>query len=173
MSGDNLLVVRVDGRLSDNHVPPRGRPMNYPQSNFDFYPFCGIHRPVILYAIPIKGLRDITVKTAITGTIGVLDVTIETIGLNDAYVKLHLKGFGSEITTTSIVEQPIQEINLEVKEAKFWNTETPNLYDLTVDVVKKDVIIDSYLLKVGIRTIEVNGDQLLLNGKPVYLTGFG
>ena len=173
VSGDNLLVVRVDGRLSDNHVPPRGRPMNYPQSNFDFYPFCGIHRPVIVYAIPIEGIRDITVKTAITGTTGVLDVTIETIGLNDAYVKLFLKGFGSEITTTSIVEQPIQKISLEVKEAKFWNTETPSLYDLTVDVVNKDAIIDSYSLKVGIRTIEVNGDKLLLNGRPIYLTGFG
>jgi len=173
VSEDNLLVVRVDGRLLDNHVPPRGRPMNYPQSNFDFYPFCGIHRPVILYAIPLEGLRDITVKTAITGTTGILDVTIETIGLNDAYVKLYLKGFGSEITTTSIIEQPIQKINLEVKEAKFWNTKTPNLYDLTVDVVNEDAIIDSYSLKVGIRTIEVNRDQLLLNGKPVYLTGFG
>ncbi len=173
ISGDNLLVVRVDGRLSDNHVPPRGRPMNYPQSNFDFYPFCGIHRPVILYAIPIEGLRDITVKTAITDTKGVLDVTIETIGLTGAYVKLYLKGFGSEITTTSIIDQPILEINLEVKEAKFWNTETPNLYDLTVDVVNENAIIDSYSLKVGIRTIEVNGEELLLNGKPVYLTGFG
>ncbi len=173
VSEENLLVVRVDGRLSDNHVPPSGRPMNYPQTNFDFYPFCGIHRPVILYAIPIEGLRDITVKTAITGTTGVLDVTIESVGLNDAYVNLSLKGFGSEITSTSKIQQTIQKMTLEVKKAKFWNTETPNLYDLTVDIVKGNAIIDSYSLKVGIRTIEVKGDKLLLNGKPVYLTGFG
>jgi len=173
VSEDNLLVVRVDGRLSESHVPPSGRPMNYPQTNFDFYPFCGIHRLVLLYAIPNEGLSDITVKTSIKDTTGILDVTIETVGLQDAYVNLSLKGFGSEITNTSKIEQNLQEITLEVKNAKFWNTETPNLYDLTIDIVKKDAIIDSYSLKVGIRTIEVKGDKLLLNGKPVYLTGFG
>ncbi len=170
---DNLLVVRVDGRLSDNHVPPRGRPMNNPHTNFDFYPFCGIHRPVLLYAIPKEGLRDITVKTSIKDTTGILDVTIETIGLDDVHMNLSLKGFGSEITNTSKNQQNIQKITLEVKQAKFWDTETPNLYDLTVDIVKENAIIDSYSLKVGIRTIEVKGDKLLLNGKPIYLTGFG
>jgi len=173
VSEDNLLIVRVDGRLSDNHVPPRGRPMNNPQTNFDFYPFCGIHRPVLLYAIPNEGLRDITVRPSIKDTTGILDITIETFGLNDAYVNLSLKGFGAEITNTSKIERNFQVITLEVKQAKFWNTEIPNLYDLTVNIVKKEAIIDSYSLKVGIRTIEVKGDKLLLNGKPIYLTGFG
>jgi len=172
-SGDNLLVVRVDGRLLDNHVPPRGRPMNNPQTNFDFYPFCGIHRPVLLYAIPNEGLRDISVRTSIKDTTGTLDITIETVGLNNCNVNLSLKGFGSEITNTSKIEQNIQKTTLEVRNAKFWNTETPNLYDLTIDIIEEDSIIDSYSLKVGIRTIEVKGDKLLLNGKPVYLKGFG
>jgi len=172
-SEENLLVVRVDGRLSDNHVPPRGRPMNNPQTNFDFFPFCGIHRPVLLYAIPNNGISDITVKTSIKDTTGILDVTIETIGLSDAYLNLYLRGIGSEIIGSSKIQQNIQNMTLEVKKAKFWTTETPNLYDLTVDIVREDTIIDSYSLKVGIRTIEVKGNKLLLNGNPVYLTGFG
>jgi len=171
--GDNLLVVRVDGRLSDNHVPPRGSPMNYPQTNFDFYPFCGIHRPVLLYAISKEGLKDISVRTSINDTTGLLDVTIETVNLNDAYLNLSLKGFGSELTNASKIEQNIQKMTLEVNGAKLWSTTSPNLYDLRVDIVKEDSIIDSYTLKVGIRTIEVKGDKLLLNGKPIYLTGFG
>ena len=32
---------------------------------------------------------------------------------------------------------------------------------------------DAYALEVGIRTIEVQGDRLLLNGKPIFLKGFG
>ena len=170
---DNLLIVRVDGRLSDNYLSPSGNPMNYPQTNFDFYPFCGIHRPVLLFAIPYKGLRNITVRTSIRDTIGIVDVTIETIDLSEANVKLSLKGFGSEITDSSKLEQNIHKMILEVKDANFWNTESPNLYDLTVDIVKENSVIDSYLLKVGIRTIEVKGDKLLLNGDPIYLTGFG
>ena len=172
-SDDNLLVVRVDGRLSENYVPPRGNPMTYPQTNFDFYPYCGIHRPVLLYTIPNEGIRDITVRTSIKNTTGMIDATIETAGLSGSYANLTLNGFGTEISKTSKIEQDIQMITLEVKEAKFWNTETPNLYDLTVEIVKEDSIIDSYTLKVGIRTIEVKENKLLLNGKPVYLKGFG
>ena len=50
-SGDagmsNELVVRVDGRLEREHVPPGGgwgamAPGCYPDASFDFYPFCGI-----------------------------------------------------------------------------------------------------------------------------------
>jgi hypothetical protein len=32
---------------------------------------------------------------------------------------------------------------------------------------------DSYSLPVGIRTVAVEGDALLLNGKPIHLRGFG
>ena len=173
VSEDNLLVVRVDGRLSDDHVPPSGRPMNNPQTNFDFFPFCGIHRPVLLYAIPNEGIRDITVRTSIKESTGIVKVTIETDELKDSYMNLSLKGFGADINHTSKIERKIQNITLEVKNASFWNTVTPNLYDLTVDILKEDSIIDSYSLKVGIRTIEVKEDKLLLNGKPIYLTGFG
>jgi len=170
---NNLLVVRVDGRLSDDHVPPRGRPMNNPPTNFDFYPFCGIHRPVLLYAIPNEGVRDITVRTSIIETTGIIEVSVETDSLKDAYVNLSLKGFGTEINHKSKIEQKSQKFILEIKNAKFWNTESPSLYDLIVNIVKEDFLIDSYSLKVGIRTIEVREDKLLLNGKPVYLTGFG
>ena len=173
VSEDNLLVVRVDGRLSNLHVPPSGRPMNNPPTNFDFYPFCGIHRPVLLYVIPNEGLRDITVITSIEDTTGFLDVSIETPNLSKASLSLSLKGYGTELMNTSNIEENVQKVTLEVKNAKFWNPESPNLYDLTINIVKEDSIIDYYSLKVGIRTIEVIGDKLLLNGDPIYLTGFG
>jgi len=35
------------------------------------------------------------------------------------------------------------------------------------------VVFDRYTLAIGIRTIQVTSDALLLNGKPVYLKGFG
>lgn len=34
-------------------------------------------------------------------------------------------------------------------------------------------MLDVYPMRVGVRTVEVRGEQLLLNGKPVYLKGFG
>jgi beta-glucuronidase len=63
--------------------------------------------------------------------------------------------------------------------ARPWAPRDPHLYPLTVSIAetprgsKAARTIDSYSLEVGIRTIAVEGDRLLLNGEPLQLTGFG
>ena len=49
----------------------------------------------------------------------------------------------------------------------------PYLYPLTVTLTDGQGVTDAYTLDIGIRTVEVRGDQLLLNGEPIKLTGFG
>ncbi len=170
----NLLVVRVDGRLAEDHVPPKGRVLgNYPETNYDFYPFCGIHRPVILYTIPYEGIKDITVVTSIKETSGIMEIKLETIGANGATARCFVKGFEYELSMNFKIEHDVQEITIEVEKAKLWDNDSPNLYNLKIDLVKDQMILDSYSLRVGIRTIEVKDDKLLLNGKPIYLKGFG
>jgi beta-glucuronidase len=44
---------------------------------------------------------------------------------------------------------------------------------LNVELVQDGEVIDSYTLGVGIRTVRITETQLLLNGEPVHLTGFG
>ena len=57
----NVLVVRVNGELAPDHVPPgnlsgipnAGFPnSSYPAGSFDFFPYCGIQRPVLIYTEP-------------------------------------------------------------------------------------------------------------------------
>ena len=171
---DNLLVVRVDGRLAKEHVPPKGRTLeNFPETNYDFYPFCGIQRPVMLYTIPKNGIKDITVLTSITKTLGIMDIKLETVGISGAIAKCSLNGFETNLVKEFKIEQEVQEMTLEVNNARFWDVNNPSLYNLTIEIIKNDSTLDSYSLKVGIRTIEVKGDKLLLNGKPIYLKGFG
>ena len=55
-----------------------------------------------------------------------------------------------------------------VPDARLWSDKDPYLYDLTVQTES-----DRYTLQVGIRTIAVQGGQILLNGQPVQLNGFG
>jgi len=62
----------------------------------------------------------------------------------------------------------VAEAQLTVPNAHFWSDKNPYLYDLTV---QSDG--DRYTLKVGIRTIAVRGGQILLNGQPVQLNGYG
>ena len=57
----NLLVVRVEGQLAPDRVPPGNVTFDpkdafansfYPSASFDFFPYCGIQRPVLLYTTP-------------------------------------------------------------------------------------------------------------------------
>ena len=107
---DNLLVVRVDGQLAFDRVPPgnvtgdeqdffQSHGGNHPQAQFDFYPFCGIHRPVLLAAVPHGSIDDITVTTEIDGTEGVVRVRVVAAGGGEAAVRL--AGYGVILTDST------------------------------------------------------------------------
>ncbi len=176
-AGENLLVVRVDGQLAFDHVPPGNIPpgrstfggflRNYPAAAFDFYPYCGIQRPVIIYAKPKGGLNNITVTTTLDGDMGILTINTD-YSLSNAAVRYSLRGHGADISLDGGAEAQIR-----VPQAALWGPGAPNLYTLEVALLQDGQIYDFYSLQIGIRTIEVQGDRLLLNGQPVKLTGFG
>lgn len=176
----NRLIVRVDGQLAFDRVPPgnvTGAPEdffgshagNFPQAQFDFFPFCGIHRPVWLYAVPQAHIQDVTVSTELDGTTGLVQIRIQTSGPGAPAARFRFEGHGTNLQ----VETAAGEATLTIPNAALWSPAAPNLYNLTVELLENSAVVDSYHLPVGIRTVRVIGDQLLLNGQPIYLTGFG
>jgi beta-glucuronidase len=153
-------------------VPPEGRPLSYPPANFDFFPYCGIHRPILLYTIPNYAIKDITVRTSINDNNGKVYVNLEFEELPNADVLINIKGYGADVSKEIKINSKLVETILEVPNPALWTPETPNLYDLTVTLLENGKPFDIYTLKIGIRTIEVKGDQLLLNGNPIKLIGF-
>jgi beta-glucuronidase len=175
-SCDNTLVVRVDGRLAANHVPPgnvigsdldffASHAGNYPQTQFDFFPFCGIQRPVLLYTQPQEAIEDITVVTDLVGDQGLITVKVEP---TNAHVSGTLTG-----EDTSSRSEGAGELIFEIPWVKTWSPSSPFLYDLTIRLINGSTNIDAYTLPVGVRTVTIDSDQLLLNGQPIYLQGFG
>ena len=183
--GENRLVVRVDGQLAPDRVPPgnvTGDPHdffdshvgNFPQAQFDFFPYCGIHRPVLLYSVPVQAIADVTVWTEVADpALSVLRVQVEGEALPGSLVRIRLRGHGYESVTDAPLSGRNVEARLEVANASLWSPASPALYDLEVEWVRGTVILDAYSVKIGLRTIQVRGDELLLNGQPMYLTGFG
>ncbi len=185
-SNGNLLVVRVDGTLAPNRVPPGNIPLAstdedgettpfpsgpfgaFPDTSFDFFPFCGIHRPVLLTATPQGGIDDLTIVTHIDGSAGLVRVRLE--AGEAAAARLTLRGHGTDVSTEV---DPTQEAVLTVADAALWSPDAPNLYDLRAELLQDGQVYDRYSLPVGIRTVAVDGDALLLNGQPITLTGFG
>jgi beta-glucuronidase len=171
---ENIIAISVENELRPDRVPsgnmttPLLPIASYPQTTYDFFPFAGIHRPVVLYSVPQTYIEDISVVTRITGDNGIINVIAR---LNapvsfKGSVKItdHTKEFAAELH----FQNGLGETQLTVPNAKLWSPQMPNLYALILQTDK-----DCYTLNIGIRTVSVEGSQILLNGKPVKMNGFG
>ena len=61
-------------------------------------------------------------------------------------------------------EFPMSEFNL-------WSMQHPNLYIAKISLEENGKPVDEFYTQFGVRTIEANGDKILLNGNPVFLPG--
>lgn len=58
-----------------------------------------------------------------------------------------------------------------IKNVKLWSPSSPFLYTLTVELLEKDIPIDTYKLQVGFREFKCNKNHFALNGKDIFLKG--
>lgn len=171
---ENVIAISVENTLKPTRVPAGnmttalGPFASFPRTTYDFFPFAGIHRPVVLYTVPHTHIDDVTVVTGIDGADGTVTVTARLSEPVSAQGELTLSGGAGPLKARLSFVDGVAEATLVVLNAQLWSDKQPYLYDLTVQTER-----DRYALKVGIRTIAVQGGQILLNGKPVQLNGFG
>lgn len=172
----NVIAIAVENKPLPERVPAGPTPTGglfagpfagYPATTYDFFPYSGLHRPVLLFTTPQTHIEDLTVVTHIEGKDGLVEVKVNTVG--ETKGKLHLAGQSVAFKT----KNSQATVRVHVPKARLWSPDDPHLYPLTVTLEQGRQIIDSYTLPIGIRTVEVKGSQLLLNGKPLYLKGFG
>lgn len=163
------LTVSVDNILSNETIPPGRLEKNESGKSVqkywhDFFNYAGLARSVKLYTVPKKSVRDVTVTTEIDGSSGVVNYTVEAEGTVE--VDLFDKG-------TVVVSGSGSSGSLKVPNAKLWKPRNAYLYSLQIRVTDGSTLVDEYFLPVGIRTIRVEGTQILINNEPFYFTGFG
>lgn len=171
---ENTFAISVENHLQPTRVPsgnmpsPLGAFGSFPRTTFDFFPFAGLHRPVVLYSVPQTFIEDVTVITHIAGDAGVVTVTARLNAQADAQGSVLLSDGVTSVRANIAFHNGAGEAMLRVPNARLWSDTDPHLYDLTIEAGA-----DRYSLKVGIRTVAVRDGQILLNGKPVKMNGFG
>lgn len=171
---ENTVAISVENHLTGTRMPSGNIPSaigafgGYPSATFDFFPFAGLHRPVVLYSVPQTCIEDVTVVTGIDGAAGTVQVAVKLNQAGPARGSLELRGGGEVYTAELVFDGSAAQATITVPSARLWSDLDPYLYSLTVRAGE-----DAYSLQVGIRTIEVRGTQVLLNGRPVQLNGFG
>ena len=175
----NRLVVRIENELRLDRVPAIPDPKtshfyleDYPQTTYDFFPYAGLHRPVLLQTLPAVHLHDLTVTTGLEGAAGTVTVDLEVSGGWSGPVRVALDGGPAPVSVNASVQGGRGRAELRIPGVRPWSPKDPFLYRLTVAVGGAQPL-DLYTMKVGVRTVAVRGSQILLNGEPVFLKGFG
>ncbi len=168
----NKVVIKVNNELTVTNIPcgevavlPNGKKMNKPY--FDFFNYSGLQRSVYLMAVPQESVFDLDTDYELSGSDAKVKYSVKTTG--EHAVKLTLFDENGKEVAQSLGKDGV----LEVKDAHLWQVHNAYLYRLVIQILDGEQILDEYEQEIGIRTIEVKGTSILLNGKPVYLRGFG
>ena len=189
-TGDNLLAVKVNNTLMPERVPTGNSPSSplsgfmrsLPPANFDFFPYAGIHRPVKLYTTSTTHIRDLQVLTDFDRSaedgevVGKLEVTAG-IATDDAdTVLICTIRDGADVMARQplVVEGSRAHGQLQISPARLWSPDSPHLYQCELSLQDaEEAVLDTYTQDIGIRTVAVANSQILLNGEPIELRGFG
>lgn len=155
-AGGNFLVVRVDNRRERDRVPGM---------TTDWWNYGGLTRDVSLVEVPETFVSNFY-----------LQENKEKRGRATGWVQLDGSKLGQKITV-SIPELKVNQtvttdatgrafLDLDISKSKRWYPERPKLYDV---VFKAET--DETRDRIGFRTIETRGQDLILNGKPLFLRG--
>ena len=154
--GDNRLTVGADSERKAADVPP-------PVTDWENYG--GITRPVSLIFTPSTFVDDAWVRLARDGRIA---ATVRLDGPNAAgrEVRVRIPALGFVMAGRSGADGSWTGFAAVPRKLARWSPERPTLYDVEVDAGD-----DHWRDRIGFRTIEVRGGDILLNGRPIFLRG--
>lgn len=156
LNGANSIVVKADNTRKKENVPTE---------DFDWWNYGGITRNVTLEERPSTFISDFNLQLSkgdlnsatgsvqLTGTQLQQDITVQILEANlQIKIKTDSSGKASFIF-------PVKNIN-------YWTPENPQLYTVIASS-DADVIRE----RIGFRTIQTEGKNILLNGKSIFLRG--
>ncbi|HUV67291.1 MAG TPA: glycoside hydrolase family 2 TIM barrel-domain containing protein [Sedimentisphaerales bacterium] len=150
----------------------------------DAWALSGIYRDVSLFAVGDVHVQDLTVTTEMKPDLSSASVQCKvTVARSSAEA--------SDFTMSSTPIEPggrtvgrgkstgnmrdrkkgVASVALHVDHPLLWNAETPNLYDLQLDLRVGNDVLHSITRKVGIRQVGIECDVFKLNHRPIKLRG--
>ncbi|MCE5258175.1 MAG: hypothetical protein LLG44_03835 [Chloroflexi bacterium] len=84
---------------------------------------------------------------------------------------------GAELTTQAAVELPPAagesqaQLAFELEHPRLWSPDAPNLYTLTVSLLRDGEMVDRVVRRVGVREFRAEGTRFVLNGSEIVLHG--
>jgi len=153
----NFVIVKVDNTRGLEKVPT---------INTDWWNYGGLTRDVKIVEVANTFVQDYYIQLAKNDP-NTIDVSIILNGSDKAKQVVTVEIPEAHIKATCTTdEEGNARSTIPVKNLKLWSPESPYLYE--VKLTCKD---QSLTDKIGFRTLQTKGTEILVNGKPVFLRG--
>ena len=154
--GDNQVTVGVDSQATPATVPP-------PVTDRENYG--GITRPVRLVSTPATYVDDAWIRLTRDGQLAV-DAHLDGAQAARQPVHLRIAELGLDLAGITDAQGDWHARAPAPRALARWSPDSPKLYDVVLEAGE-----DRWRDRIGFRTIEARGADILLNGRPIFLRG--
>ncbi|TWI69809.1 beta-glucuronidase [Pseudoduganella lurida] len=154
--GRNFVVVKADNTRRQDEIPT---------VNTDWWNYGGITRDVLLAEVPDTYIADYKVQLA-KGDLKRIEGFVQVAGAQPAQTVTVEIPEAQLKTTVRTDAAGRAAISISVRSLRYWSPEDPKLYQVKI-AAGPDSVAD----RIGFRTIETRGRDILLNGKSIFLRG--
>ncbi len=164
----NTVTVRSEFPPTDRTIP-RGKQYWEPKSRSIFYTrTSGIWQTVWLEPVAPTHLDDVRITAGADG-LARFDAVIDRA---DPALELHATiRAGNDVIASGAARARTEMtmVMVGVNEPRLWSPNSPNLYDVTLELRRGTQVIDRVNSYLGFRTVNVEGGRILLNRRPIYV----
>lgn len=173
--GESVSVaVRVDAHR-DRAVDPLMGCLD--TLDFLYVTWGGIHRPVRLEGVANLHLRDVFVVPRLTEETAEvrLELSSAPTGTGNVAVEVFDADGARVASTEGSMKSGESSLVLPVRlpQPRLWSPTTPHLYTARIHLRQGATELDARSVRFGMREFRVDGGQFHLNGKPIFLRGYG
>jgi beta-galactosidase len=173
-AGDTITIsARVDARRRKEVDPLMGC---FDTLDFLYITWGGLYRGVTLEATDATRLGDVFVIPQVASETAEIRVALD--GPKTGHFKIAAEILDAAGRSVASIESSAASgaetiLAARIASAKLWSPKTPYLYRARIRLLSDSKLADTRTVRFGMREFKVANGKFLLNGKPIFLRGYG
>jgi beta-glucuronidase len=172
VSGGDVVTIVVRARDTPSEPQARGKQSTwYDNTGCNYTRTTGIWQSVWLEPVPRTRIRNLRITPSVASS--GFSVTSALVGnLRSTRLAVTLRDGNGEIVVARIAAgldlSPTVHLSIPTDRVRLWDPADPFLYDVIVELLDGDDVIDRVESYAGLRSVAIDGHRILLNGRPLF-----
>ncbi|MFT5368179.1 MAG: beta-galactosidase/beta-glucuronidase [Candidatus Latescibacterota bacterium] len=167
-NGDNSLVVCANDDTRSGDQPQGKQCPDLHSRRCHYTRTTGIWQTVWLETVSTSHIDHVRVVPDLDSSRFVLTPSFKNAKRGHTF-KATLLDRSEEVAVSSAPATDGAAMSLRVKDPHIWSLEDPHLYDLRLELLDGDTVIDAVYSYAGLRKFHIEGHKFYLNNQPIFL----